>query len=126
MPNCFLQSSTVTNLSQFTDQWFAGSQYTHPLCVGIVSFVWNVFLRPRNLVLGFSRFLVLLSTGFISFQVLRAFINRGKSQFCQSSCPLTKSAFILFRLLSTLLVFPDMSVNLPSVSRDWTLYTSFL
>ena len=64
--------------------------------------------------------------GLISFQLFKAFIKRGKSQSCQSISPLTRSAFTPFSSSSTLFAFPVTSFNLPSVSKDCTLYTSFL
>ena len=90
MPNCFLRSSTVTNLSQLTDLWSVASQYTHARCVGIVSFVWNVLSAWLLRILG------------VAFNWIY-FLPRLKSLYQLWKVPvLTRSAFIPFSLSSTL------------------------
>ena len=69
---------------------------------------------------------MVLTIGLISFQLFKVFINRGKSQSCQSICPLTRSAFTPFSFSSTILAFPVTSLDFPSISKDYTLNTSFL
>ena len=86
--------------------------------------------KKRDLFSGRLDGVVMLTTlfpsvaGFTSLHFFRAWAKRGKSQSCQFSCPLTKSALIPVNLSSTLIVIPLTLSIFPSVSSDWTLNCS--